>query len=142
MNTHTFNSGILNEIYDEVFDVMYADYEDDNEYFDEEFGFEEWLDEKVLYQTNDNNGYEYEHKFNEPLLPHCVLIMINEIYKDVFEEGGVPVENFKPDIASLANWAVCAVGERIKRNNSNPLNNEFTQRCFPSHSLDPPADEE
>ena len=139
MNSNTFQSATLNEIYNSVFDEINEEFL--TERYEEDFDYEDWLDEQILWKTNSEDiGEELSwvgiHLLT-PLRTAEVMELLGEINQEVMDTTG---ENLAMefDIRSLAKWAVWAVGNRIRTNNSNPLDNEFS-RLNPA---DPPNDEE
>jgi len=135
MNSNTFQSATLNEIYNSVFDEINEEFLTDR--YDEDFDYEAWLEDQVLWKTNsEGNGEEYQYLLT-PLRTAEVMELLGEINQELVEITGDNLA-MEFDIPSLAKWAVWAVGNRLNTNNSNPLDNEFS-RLNPA---DPPNDEE
>ena len=135
MNSNTFQSATLNEIYTSVFDEMNEEFLEER--YDENFDFEDWFDEQILWKTNSEGlGFDYLNFINH-LRTAEVMELLGEVNEAVVEATG---ENLamKFETTFVAQQAVWAVGQRIRENNSNPLDNEFTRM----NPAEPPSDEE
>jgi hypothetical protein len=135
MNSNTFQSVALNEIYTSVFDELTEEFL--VERYDENFDFEDWFDEQLLWKTNSEGvGNDYLNFINH-LRTAEVMELLGEVNEEVVEASG---ENLamKFDTTFVATMAVWAVGHRIRTNNSNPLDNEFTRM----NPAEPPSDSE
>ena len=124
MDTNTFQSAALNEIYNSVFDEIFEEFLDEKE--DEGFNFEEWLDEQSMEKTN-SEGCDDCYRDS---LSHLRLAEVIELLREINEEAVSFCGDEMPvnyTINSVVANAVWAVGQRIRTNNSNPTDNEFTR---------------
>jgi hypothetical protein len=124
MNTLNFHSVALNEIYTSVFDEMNEEFLEERN--DEDFDYEAWLDDQILWKTNSEGlGFDYLNCFAH-LRTAEVMELLGEVNEAVVEATGENlVMEFNQEF--VAQQAVWAVGQRIRENNSNPTDNEFTR---------------
>ena len=145
MNTTNFHSVALNEIYTSVFDEMNEEFLEERN--DEDFDYEAWLDDQILWKTNSEGlGFDYLNCFAH-LRTAEVMELLGEINDEWVELTGDNLA-MKFDTTFVAQYAVWAVGNRIRTNNSNPTDNEFTRMNpaepatdFFDYNDDPPCEE-
>jgi hypothetical protein len=146
MESQTFNSTALNEIYNSVFDEMNEEFLEER--YDEDFDYEAWLDDQILWKTNsDDIDYNYYLNFTRHLSTAEVMELLGEINDEWVGSTGENI-TMKFDTNWVAQYAVWAVGNRIRRNNDNPTDNEFTRMnpaeaatAFFDYNDDPPCEE-
>jgi len=117
-----FESKILYEIYQTIFDMMNYDLIHHTDY---DFNYEDWLEMQIINLTVDTS-LDYKSFFTQPILPHNMLLMLREINDECLNECEKIPLKLDYDLDFLVKKAVCAVGHRIQENNINPLKNEFT----------------